>query len=80
MRKMIGFSLFVTGLALGALGGIGLAEAGIAGTKHDLTASQDESDNVCHYCHVPHNAAQGNKIWSTFGNESQLINGPSSKQ
>lgn len=49
--------------------------AGVAGSKHDLTSRGSEK-NVCAYCHVPHKAA-GAKIWSNFGNTSQLTGGSS---
>ena len=46
--------------------------------KHNMPGSGKGTDqNVCNYCHIPHNAA-GEKIWSTWGNEAQLVSGPSS--
>ena len=48
----------------------------VVGSPHDMFASGKGTDpNVCSYCHVPHNGA-GDKIWSTFTNESRLTTGP----
>jgi len=75
MRKI---GILVLALALiAAL--YGAAEAGVAGSKHDMYVRGKGTDkNVCSYCHMPHKAA-GEMIWSTWGNEAQLTNGPSSR-
>jgi len=65
-------------IVLFAIGGIVLLPidvfAVVAGTDHDLRSAPDQ--NVCSFCHIPHNAA-GDNIWSTYGNEAQLTTGPS---
>lgn len=47
---------------------------GIAGTKHDLSSGntanatyKGTSDQICKYCHVPHNAKSANILWARSG-------------
>jgi predicted CXXCH cytochrome family protein len=47
----------------------GLAQAGIVGSKHDLTSSggspwSGSNDQVCIYCHTPHNASTVAPLWN----------------
>ncbi|PIQ89523.1 MAG: hypothetical protein COV72_02550 [Candidatus Omnitrophica bacterium CG11_big_fil_rev_8_21_14_0_20_42_13] len=54
-----------------------LSFAGVSGTVHDMYSLGKGTDpNPCGYCHMPHKAA-GEKIWSDWGNETQLTSGPS---
>jgi predicted CXXCH cytochrome family protein len=54
------------------------AQAEVANTQHDMFFMGKGTDpNICSYCHIPHQAV-GDKIWSDWGNEAQLQNGPSS--
>ncbi|MBI4738610.1 hypothetical protein HY772_03470 [Candidatus Woesearchaeota archaeon] len=63
--------------SIGLIGFLNLAFAGVAGSKHDMySLGKGQDQNVCNYCHIPHNAA-GEKIWSTWANEAQLASGPS---
>jgi len=54
-----------------------LGRAGVGGSKHDMYFNgRGAIQEICWYCHIPHNAA-GDKIWSDWGNEAQLMGGPS---
>ena len=49
---LIGFGL----LLIGALMFAGKAQAGIAGTDHDLSGAGYGTTQICIFCHTPHNA------------------------
>ena len=47
----------------------GAAQAGVVGSKHDLTSSggspwSGSNDQVCIYCHTPHNASSVAPLWN----------------
>lgn len=49
----------------------------IAGSKHDLSsgggsASKGTSDQICKYCHVPHNAVNPKALWSRNNNATAV--------
>jgi predicted CXXCH cytochrome family protein len=59
-KKMRNSKMLVVGiglLLLGALVYVGQAQAGIAGTAHDLSTKSYGSTQICIFCHAPHNAS-----------------------
>jgi predicted CXXCH cytochrome family protein len=72
MRKLVGFVTLSSALVLGALLVLVLApasrsDAGIAGTNHDLSARGWGTNEICVFCHTPHNAntaVAGAPLWN----------------
>lgn len=58
------------------------AEAGVADTKHNLSSKTDATDQVCIFCHTPHNANPAVPLWnhtlSPEGTQYEFYTSPSS--
>ena len=52
--------------AAGAILVLGARQAvsGIAGTVHDLAQRADTTEEICVFCHTPHNAAPQTPLWN----------------